>query len=74
MSRTYHHSRKWGKRHAVKLGFWHKDEPRWFVHMFNIVPKRRQDARLLTRIATGRTDPDDAAFNLGSRKPHEYYW
>jgi hypothetical protein len=47
------------------------DTPHWWVHLFMTIPKRRQDAAQLRRVTAGWADPDDTAFQLGSRKAHK---
>ena len=74
MSRTYHHHWKYGKRHYVRLLPHVGPEPTWYSHLCVTVPNRRRDGRLLHRIAAGDIDADSAAFSVGSRRPHEYYW
>ncbi len=78
MSRTYHHSRKWGKDHA------HADRPdrqfpgttpSWWVTMFMHRPGRLDDRRVIRLVTSGQICPDEAVFErTGGHKPHKYYW
>ena len=36
-------------------------------------PKRRENRAVCLEILRG-ANPDELAFPLGNRKPHEYYW
>lgn len=89
MSRTYHHSRKWGPKsryvddsttNIYRCGMFgsnrHVSEsPNWFSHMRNIVPARRQDMLLLKKL---KVDPDlwdnSVMPFTGTRRPHKYWW
>jgi len=73
MARTFHHSHKFGKRHAWQFHYL-GNSPSWWTRLHMNRPKRMADRRLLHRVAAGNIDPDGAAFALGSRKPHVYYW
>jgi len=37
-------------------------------------PKRRRDAALLAAVVAGKIDPDAAAYAVGGRRPHVYFW
>lgn len=85
MSRTYHHSRKFGKDHRWATnrpdrsgygGNRHASEaPNWHSHMFDIRPARHKDKRVARQIVQGILDPEEAAFPFtGTRRPHVYYW
>lgn len=81
MSRTYHHSARWGRDHCFadrpdrrgrssEAGI-----PSWWVTMFMHRPGRRDDVALIRLIMSNRIDADEAVFTrTGGRKPHEYYW
>jgi len=74
MSRTYHHSRRWGKRHFYRLSTAIGPTPSWWVAEFMNRPKRRRDAALLVAVVAGKIDPDAAAYAVGGRRPHVYFW
>lgn len=90
MSRTYHHSRNWGRKsryadpvkHGVYRCGWYgcsnrdvSESPNGFSHASDIVPYRRRDNRLLKKFIT---DPDLWDYNVmpytGTRRPHEWSW
>jgi hypothetical protein len=84
MSRTHHHSERWGPEHrraprfgrprrilASRIG----EAPGWFVRMCDKRPGRFADQAVIRLILAGKLDPDAATFRRnGSRKPHTYYW
>ena len=84
MSRTYHHSRRWGPDHRFadqgnrsrsrsyrNVG----EAPSWFVRMCDTKPARTADHQIAHKIARGTIDPDNAWFTrAATRKPHTYYW
>ena len=72
MSRTHHHSRKHGERKGMRINY--SATPGHWVTTFMTRPRRRQDATLIRHVMAGDVDADNAAFHLGSRKPHVYYW
>lgn len=74
MARTFHHSRKFGKRHLWRWGNFYGSTPGWWTRLFMNRPKRLADRRLLHRVVAGSVDPDAATFAVGCRKPHKYYW
>ena len=85
MSRTHHHSHRWGKDHrwAVRPGRSRRrlthsrigEAPGWHVRMFDNWPGRRRDKLLIHRIIYGFVDVEDACFErTGARRPHSYYW
>lgn len=47
--------------------------PRWWDVLFHRRPARRRDTQLLRRIMQG-ADPDGIVWELGTHKPHNYYW
>jgi hypothetical protein len=83
MSRTTHHSLKWGPDHrhgprtdnrpygGGRIG----EAPGWHVRLYDERPGRRGDHLILERIRQGSVDADEAILvrNPG-RKPHKYYW
>lgn len=78
MSRTYHHSYKFGKSNAWAIRYdrgGYGTTPSWFITMFMNRPGRRDDRRVINLIMSEQVDPDEAVFErTGGRKPHEYYW
>nr|WP_314076276.1 hypothetical protein [uncultured Roseococcus sp.] len=70
MSRTDHHSRRWGCDHRLAdkpdrrpYGGGRKGEaPGWFLHLFEERPSRHHDRRLLRQIVKGEMDADEAIF------------
>lgn len=74
MSRTFHHSRNWGKEHFYQISTAVGPEPNWFSHMFSIRPQRNRDTRLLARVRADTVDADNVCFSTGTRRPHAYYW
>ncbi len=84
MSRTHHHSRRWGRTHrwtrhsGRSWGMTHSrigEAPGWHVRLYDERPSRRADAVLLGRIAGDLALADAAWFRrMGNRKPHTYYW
>ncbi len=76
MSRTFHHSRKWGRLNKWKRP--HSNaygvSPGWWVRMFMHVPARSRRRKMLRLVLRDGIDVDNTAFDLGSRKPHNYYW
>lgn len=84
MSRTLHHSRKFGPGHRwadrvdrVRYSG-NRDAgeaPGWHVRMFFERPYRRADRLILLDVAKGSIDADAATFFRGrGRKPHIWYW
>jgi hypothetical protein len=47
--------------------------PSYWDTLYHSRPRRRRDKANCTRIMHG-THPDSIAWDLGNRKPHEYYW
>ncbi|GBR52855.1 hypothetical protein CSR02_12550 [Acetobacter pomorum] len=83
MSRTYHHSRKFGKNHRLVDRPDHKhfggknspECPNWYSHEYDIRPGRHRDKRVAKSIVRGGVSPEDAVFPYtGTKRPHEYYW
>lgn len=78
MSRTHHHSRRWGRTHSCAKRpdrHWYGSTPSWHVTLYMHRPGRRADKVLLHRVIRGTVDADDAVHErTGGRKPHEYYW
>ena len=84
MSRTHHHSYRWGKNHrwASRLGRSWKlthsrigEAPGWHAWLYDERPGRRGDKLLIHRIVCGFADVKDARFErTGGRKPHSDYW
>ena len=74
MSRTHHHGewKPWVKRPPG--AYWAGMTPSWWTKLFMNRPKRRRDSRRLHGVLSGRLDPDDTTWELGSHKPHNYYW
>jgi hypothetical protein len=85
MSRTHHHSSRWGKEHrwaghpdrsrghftGSRIG----EAPGWHVRLYDERPGRRGDVILIRRIILSEVDPEAACFErTGGRKPHSYYW
>lgn len=83
MSRTHHHSAKWGRHHrhnrhsgryacgSNRVG----EAPGWYVRLHDERPGRRADRLVERHLARGHADPDAALFHrTGRRKPHTYYW
>lgn len=73
MSRTNHHG-KHGSRWLFKMPRPYGSTPGWWVALFMNRPRRRRDRRLLERVVKGLVDADEAAFSVGGRRPHVYYW
>lgn len=74
MSRTRHHSHRWGKQHKnLRPGCWTHEAPGWWTRLFMNVPKRRRNKHVARGVLRGG-DPDGTAYPLGNRKPHKYYW
>lgn len=76
MSRTYHHGliqhKPW---HKHPPGYhWASVTPSWWTRLYMNRPKRCRDARMLKRVIAGSLDADAAPWELGSHKPHNYYW
>lgn len=84
MSRTRHHSRKWGRdsrwaNRSDRAGYSGNrsagEGRNWFVHLHDIVPARRADKALTRCLALGHADPDEAVSEyLGTRRPHTWDW
>ena len=83
MSRTHHHSEKWGPKHRWfegrkdTAGFGSRrvgEAPGWHVHMFDTVPARGSDVLNTRKLVIEPEAADEALFSLGRRKPHKYYW
>ncbi|WP_424138675.1 hypothetical protein [Roseomonas chloroacetimidivorans] len=84
MSRTRHHSRKWGPDHrwadlpdrARYSGNRDAGEaPGWHVRLYDERPGRRADKLTIGRLIVGNEDPEEATFiRQGNRKPHTWYW
>lgn len=54
-------------------GYWLRQTPKWWRKLYMTKPKRRMNSKAVSSIRRG-DDPDDMAYPLGNRKPHEYYW
>lgn len=67
-------SRTSGHPHGSSRGYWLRHWPRWWDVMFHTRPRRRRDAELTHRIMHGTLDPDNAAWDPGNTRPHNYYW
>jgi hypothetical protein len=76
MSRTYHHSRKHAKGPSAQLMFnnWMYATPAWWIRLYMSHPRRHHDVALLLKVVGDVVDADNAAFAVGGRKPHIYYW
>lgn len=74
MSRTHHHGswKPWVKR-PPGADFVSAAPSRW-TNTFMTRPKRRRDDFKLKKIYNQSVDSDAVAWELGSRKPHIYYW
>jgi hypothetical protein len=48
--------------------------PMWWVHCFMTKKRRKIETAMLRRVVHGIVDADNAAFPLGNRRPHIYYW
>lgn len=59
-----------GKSHLGQMNGW----PAWWDRLFHTRPKRAATKRLERAVLRGLVDPDDLAWPLGSRKPHNYFW
>lgn len=59
---------KWfgGSRAGKAPGYWNI--------VYHNRPRRRKDKRICHKILMGELHPDNTAWTLGNRKPHEYYW
>lgn len=73
MSRTFHHG-KHGKRWVYNISYACWPTPSWYVCMFMNRPQRHRDREMITAIIQGKIDMEEAAFSLGNRKPHVYFW
>lgn len=84
MSRTTHHSRKYGRDHKwadrLDRGRWRStrdasEARNMWSHLHDIIPGRRADNRTLGKL---KSDPDlwDTTVMpyTGTRRPHEYDW
>lgn len=49
------------------------EAPSWWNILFHSRPKRRRTKAKLNEIMHGK-DPDGIIWDLGNRKPHNYYW
>jgi hypothetical protein len=83
MSRTDHHSERWGHQHRFAdrsdrgYGFSRRgvgEAPGWHVRLYDSRPGRMEDRALLRRILAGLVDADAAVFRLGGRRPHTWWW
>ncbi|AZV37524.1 hypothetical protein KOEU_30570 [Komagataeibacter europaeus] len=84
MSRTYHHSRRYGRNHRWanrpdRCGYGGSrdasESPNWYSHLHDIRPGRHHDRHIAHLIIKGDLDPLEAVFPYtGTRRPHEYYW
>lgn len=59
--------------HPVSRGYSLRNYPRWWDIVFHTRPKRRRDAKRLRQVIHG-ADPDGIAWELASRRPHQFYW
>lgn len=53
--------------------YWLNHTPKWWVKLFMTRPKRRKNKMACSAVMRG-ADPDNMAFPLGNKKPHEYFW
>ncbi|MBK1661853.1 hypothetical protein E2C05_19165 [Paracraurococcus ruber] len=83
MSRTYHHSAKWGRCHrhnrgprrSVYGGGRVGEAPGWYVRLCDERPGRHADRLVEHRLVRGYVDPDAAVFwRTGRRAPHTWHW
>ena len=84
MSRTHHHSHRWGSNHCWASGPHRSrsyggsrigEAPGWHVRIYDERPGRRGDRLLLHRIVRAFIDVHAVCFErTGGRKPHAYYW
>ncbi|WP_424813571.1 hypothetical protein [Roseococcus sp. YIM B11640] len=84
MSRTHHHSRKFGAdsrwadrsdRAAYTGNSEAGEAPGWHVRLFFERPYRRADRMTVLEIVKGNLDPDNATYFRGrGRKPHIWCW
>ena len=65
-ARTYHNRWSCGTRTG--------EAPKHWNVLNNNRPKRRNDKRNCHKVVMGNVDPDGVVWELGNRKPHEYYW
>ncbi len=66
-TRPKHHKPKWTC--SSHIG----EAPSWWNILFMTRPARRNNKKACHDIKAGK-DPDGMTFELGNRKPHEYYW
>ncbi|WP_082781849.1 hypothetical protein [Acetobacter malorum] len=75
MSRTHHHSGKFGKPRGLRVFPAGKDfrTPHWHTHLHIIRPGRRCDKVVARMIVKGEVGPEEAIFPYtGTKRPHDY--
>lgn len=84
MSRTYHHSPRWGVNHRFAMGRNDRgygmsrrgigEAPGWHVRLHDNRPGRFEDREILRKVAHDLVDMEAVTFpRTGGRKPHVYY-